>query len=267
MKKKLLLGLLPILMLASCTNEKGEIVNPFTFFIDNGVPTFRAEGGSDFVTYLMMSKYGRILVDGTPVAGGTVEEKFLENCYKWEFDAGADLPSKEMVASTVEGATFRGWAQYNENVYPDYLTKVPSTSGQCVYAIFDGTNASGGGQGEGGGGGGQGDIPDPTKVKFTVIDMPTWITNDGCVIFAWVWGGNAAEGMWTALTYTSDVTATFEAYGNITGFLLARCANGTVKPDWSIHTDGVGRVYNQSEDIAIQSGVTIYSCSSWKEYK
>lgn len=110
--------------------------------------------------------------------------------------------------------------------------------------------------------------PDPGKAEtYTVTDLPSWIQSDGCVIFAWVWG-NTNPGEWLATKYTGDTTLTFTTNGEITGMLLARCVAGTETPNWDLHdpSNDPGRVYNQTEDIAIASGVTTYSCSSWKEY-
>ena len=107
----------------------------------------------------------------------------------------------------------------------------------------------------------------PTGTTYTITDLPTWIQDDGCVIFAWVWG-NTNPGEWLATKYTGDTTLTFTTNGEITGMLLARCVAGTETPNWDLHdpSNDPGRVYNQTEDIAIASGVTTYSCSSWKEY-
>ena len=73
-------------------------------------------------------------------------------------------------------------------------------------------------------------------------------------------------GAWYELTYTNATTATFEAPSDLAGMLLARCAAGTTKPDWSIKTDGPGRIYNQTSDIAVKVGQTSYPCSDWTEY-
>ncbi len=112
--------------------------------------------------------------------------------------------------------------------------------------------------------------PDPDKkgATYTITDLPDWIQNDGCVIFAWVWNGSD-QGEWLATTYTGDTTLTFTTNGGITGMLLVRCVAGTTTPSWDIHdpSNDPGRVYNQTEDIAVTSEVTTYSCSSWKEYK
>ena len=151
-------------------------------------------------------------------------------------------------------------------VYDGNISKIGArtavlTKGSQVIATFGGT-VSGGGSG----GGSMGEWTD--TVTYTVNNMPTWITNDGCVIFAWVWGGDAGDGAWVALNYTTSTSATFEAPANITGMLLARCKAGTTIPSWSVKTDIPGRVYNQTNNITVSGGNTTYSAPNdiWKEY-
>lgn len=108
------------------------------------------------------------------------------------------------------------------------------------------------------------DPPVPGQVTYTVTNLPDWIQNDGCVIFAWVWSANDT-GSWKALTI-NGTTATFTVNEELTGFLLVRCISGTTTPNWSVKTDTAGRIYNQTEDITCTSSVHSYSCSSWKEY-
>ena len=249
MKNKLLLAVLPLLALTSC----GENPQVFTPYVDHayGLPTIHMAPTNHHV-YLMLSKYGTITAAGAPVKG-EVSEKFYENTVVWEAEAGTNLPGKEFVTSSVSGATFRGWAYYdedNDNVWPDYYTTVPTTNGLALKAIFDGTSA--------GGGSGGGSGSDVTNITWTAIDMPTWVRDDGCVIFAWAWQ-NGAEGQWYELTYTSDTSATFEAPSDLAGMLLARCAPGTTTPDWDAASDGPGKVYNKTNDVTVESGKTTYS--------
>lgn len=105
-------------------------------------------------------------------------------------------------------------------------------------------------------------------IVYSIVKMPTWVTNDGCVIFAWAWGGSdAASGAWFTLTYTSKTSATFEVLDGLDGFLLARCAANTTVPNWGdTEGTGPGRVYNKTSDILCEEGVTEYECPSWVEY-
>ena len=169
MKKKLLV-LIPLLFLAGCgasskggmsrTNVEKPILNEETQFVityafRSNLPTVhtRAASGSH-ITYLMMSPYGQIDIDGTKVQGGDFEAKFYENCIIWESEPGGALPAASSVSSTLYGVTFRGWFQYNDKVYPDKLETVPAENGSQVFAIFDGPTGGGGNQGGGGGQGG-----------------------------------------------------------------------------------------------------------------
>ena len=103
-------------------------------------------------------------------------------------------------------------------------------------------------------------------ITYTCTDMPTWIKDDGCVIFAWAWSPSD-QGSWRSLEYEGDTAAKFTVNEELTGFLLARCAQGTTTPDWNIKDNKPGRVYNKTEDITCASGVYSYKCAKWVEYK
>ena len=117
------------------------------------------------------------------------------------------------------------------------------------------------------------DVVTPTNpgdaVTYTVTGMPEWVTNNGCVIFAWAWP-SGSEGAWYSLTYgegEKPTSATFSTPTEIAGFLLARCVAGTTEPNWNLKSgNDSGRIYNQTEDIAVTSGTTSYTCSAWKDY-
>ena len=259
MKNKLLLTVLPLLALTSC----GQNPQAFTPYVDYvaGIPTVHNAPGDNPKVYLMLSRRGYIEVGGVKTKGENVPEKYYENCIVWEDTEGNDLP---VAKSEVADVTFRGWAFYNEdndNVWPDYYTKLTADiNGKALKAIFDGTNAGGGG---GGGGGGS----EATNITWTVEDMPTWVKDDGCIIFAWAWQ-NGVDGKWYELTYTSETSATFEAPSDLAGMLLARCAAGTTTPDWTKTTDGAGRVHNKTNDVNTEPGKTSYKFPTdmWSEY-
>lgn len=262
MKSKLLLTILPLLALTSC----GSNPQAFTPFVDNsrGMPTIHNAHGDNPTVYLMLSPKGYIEVDGIKTTGVNVPAPYYyENCIAWEAQLDSSLP----VAKTdVDGATFRGWAYYDINadeapVWPKYYETLASEiNGLALKAIFDGTNAGGGG-----GGGGGGAVA--SDITWTVTDMPTWVTSDGCIIFAWAWQ-NGAQGKWYKLTYTSETSATFEAPSDLAGMLLARCAANTTEPNWDETGDVAGRVYNQTNDVNTEAGKTSYSFPDqiWKSY-
>ena len=149
MNKRLLFILPLIATLASCGEAASEVFTPYIGEVD-GIPTvFRAN--TTHITYLMMSPFGSLNIEGAPVKG-KVTSKFYENTITWVAEPGSALPTKDEVESSVDGASFRGWAYYDpdkSDVVPDYYTVVPATSGLALKAIFDGTNASGGGSGGG----------------------------------------------------------------------------------------------------------------------
>ena len=131
-----------------------------------------------------------------------------------------------------------------------YSAPVTMTDGQTIYAYAtkDGLEDSG--------------VASKTYTALTTFkatSSATWITNNGCVVFAWCWGGEAGEGAWYAGTADSSGGFTWEAPGDITNFLLARCINGTTEPDWENKSDTPGRVYNKTADCAVTSGTTQYT--------
>ena len=162
MKKKLI-TLFPLLFLVGCAQvkEAAPVNSPelATITYENDLPTIHRDG-SGVITYLMLSKYGRAMINGQEVQGGDVPELFYENCVAFEAAVGTELP---VAVSTVKDVTFRGWYYYKNNIYPEKITKVQATSGP-VYAVFDGPT---GGSGGGGGGGGGGDTSVGYGFKFT----------------------------------------------------------------------------------------------------
>ena len=93
---------------------------------------------------------------------------------------------------------------------------------------------------------------EPVVVTFNVTNMPNWIGNDNCDLYAWTWGGHQ-EARWVKLSY-SGTSGTFEEYNDITGFKLIRIANGA-SPSWNC--------FNSTGDIQVVSGVYTYSASTW----
>ena len=156
MKKKLF-ALLPFLALVGCSAQPLQELSEYLVTYENGLPVIsNRDNPSSHVTYLMMSPFGYLDIDDVPVKG-EVSELFYENTIVWKFDAGEPLPAPAKVKTTVSGATFRGWAYYdeeNDHVWPDYFTTVPDQDGLALKAIFDGTdaggNTSGGGSSSGG---------------------------------------------------------------------------------------------------------------------
>lgn len=238
---------------------------------ENGLPVINLKD-SEHVTYLMLSPFGSIEDYNGVSSKGAFSELFYENTVVLKADAGTLLPDASQVKSSVEGSTFRGWAYYdpnNDNVWPDYYEAVQETNGLALKAIFDGTKTS-----SEGGGGVTPITPTGEIVTYTVTGFPDWIPNDGSTVFAWSWGGDNGTGKWTAITLQydgtdknySNVTGTFEAPNNITGFNMARCVAGTTTPNWTATGDSEGRIYNKTGDVTVSSGVTTYSSPNWVEY-
>lgn len=109
-------------------------------------------------------------------------------------------------------------------------------------------------------------IAGPTET-YTVTNIPSWCTADGCVVVAWVWGGTYGGGQWVPCTYGNGGTnLTLPLDGSATGMLLVRCIAGTTTPDWSNKSETAGRIYNQTDNTELIAGVTTYQSASWKDY-
>lgn len=144
MKKKSLI-LFPLLFLMGCSQS--EIASSeFSLTYENNVPVIHRDASGN-ITYLMMSRYGRIYYNEQLVAGGNIEEKYYENCFKYEAAAGSALPEAVFYkdGEVKEDVEFRGWYVYTNKVYPEKVTSVPTAIETTVYAIFDGPTGGSGG--------------------------------------------------------------------------------------------------------------------------
>ena len=153
--KKNLFKLLPLFLVASCSTLPA-VEEEFKPYVDNayGLPTVHTTRDATFKTFLMLSPYGSIKVGDTEYVKGEVSDLYYENTVVWLAQPGSPLPGKDDVKSSVNGATFRGWAYYDQNdatIYPTYYETVPTIEGLALKAIFDGSDAGGSGGGGGGG--------------------------------------------------------------------------------------------------------------------
>ena len=110
-------------------------------------------------------------------------------------------------------------------------------------------------------------------VTYNITGFADWTPKYGSEVFAWAWGGDAGyPGAWYHLTlsYEGDaddaynVTGTFIAPRNIEGFVLVRCAFGTVTPDWEVVGDEEGRIYNKTSDVSVIG--TSFVAPEWEDY-
>ena len=243
MKKKLLV-LLPLLFLVGCAQHEigKEAVNEsYTITYNaNRLPTVHRDN-SKHITYLMLSKYGRLQLGSELLEGGDIPEKYYENCVALESQPGLALPNAVNIYNEEE-IVFRGWYQYNDKVFADKIENVPAVSGQTLYAIFDGPKGGSGGGGGGGGG------------------------EEGEKAFGFVFYGNNArtvKGVYTGKEYDGDGTE-YDQY-KVTGcefkandeFALYDFQNGT---SWTVSlnpysfgdNNGTGQVWltwlNKGED-------------------
>ena len=156
---------------------------------------------------------------------------------------------KATITCGTDGATIMYGFSSTEMI-STYSAPVTMTDGQTIYAYAtkDGLKDSG-----------VASKAYTALTTFKATSSATWITDDECVIFAWCWGGGAGEGAWYEGTSDSSGGFTWDAPGDITNFLLARCIKGTTVPDWKNKSDTPGRIYNKTNDCAVTSGTTQYT--------
>ena len=203
MMKKKLLVLFPLLFLVGCAQVSEEAaVAQYKVSYDGAMPVVSRDN-SGFVTYLKLSPYGRLVVDDELIAGVDVPEMFYENCVAYEAAAGSTLPVA--VSTLGDDVVFRGWFQYNNNIYPDKIDKVPATSGQTLLAIFDGPTGGGGG---------------------VVVEGYGFMFTDGTKVYATDMGetvvGETTYHQYSVLNYTFQEGKSFQLYdyGNAAGWVI-----------------------------------------------
>ncbi len=111
------------------------------------------------------------------------------------------------------------------------------------------------------------------EYTYAVTDIPSWITDDDCIIFAWAWA-SGASGQWYACNYTSideqghATGLTFDTATEMAGMLLVRCIKDTETPNWDEKGNNPGRIYNKTKDFTLTSGVYEYSAPNdmWVSY-
>ena len=92
---------------------------------------------------------------------------------------------------TNPGQIFTGWFKDFDAVTPfDFNEPITSTT-----VVYDGWEIDR--DSFYGGGGGSSSSQPQGEITYTCTDLPTWITDDGCVIFAWAWP-QGGDGAWPA---------------------------------------------------------------------
>ena len=202
-----------------------------------------------------------ILIGSGYTPDSSYELVYSGKCFKIWTDKSVSNKCKAPVISITDGeatitcgtdgATIK-YGFSSSTINKTYSGKVTMSEGQTIYAyaLKDGFEDS--------------DVVQKTYTTsgnetFKATSNATWITDDGCVIFAWCWGGGAGSGAWYAGTSDKSGNFTWEAPSDITYFLLARCIRGTTEPNWSASSGTTGCVYNQTSDYAVTSGQTVYA--------
>ena len=97
-----------------------------------------------------------------------------------------------------------------------------------------------------------------TNMMITVCDLPSWILDGGCQVYAYI------NGNFTYITITNGI-GTFTCAKSATSFQLARGRPGPYgPPSWTTTGDNAGRIYNKTGTISFNgSHVFHLPDSSW----
>jgi hypothetical protein len=241
----------------SGANVKWDNINSTTTVKD--AETQVADANSHYST---ISKFAKVKSQTPALIKGAYEVNALE--------AGSSTGQYGVtITRTLGNESYKYHVNFSNSsleVYNDSAVKsIPArsailTKNGKVVASYNGVSGSATNNGSSGNSG------DLVKGKLTINSLPTWITDAGCQIFAWVWGGDYGNGQWIECTYTSATSLEINLDKSATGMLLVRCVAGTTTPNWDVTGNNKGRIYNQTEDISLVSGKTTYQCSNWKEY-
>ena len=242
------------LIITGCGKKDNPKPNPTPTPTQGGgtTPSTTPNPDGTYTIYLNLGEIG--LYEGKK--GQDFPSMFLENAIKISGKAGDALPGKDKITST-SGATFSNWMAYQGNGAPTRYDTIPAINNLILLANFTG---------------GSGTIVPPQPGEgytYTCTGLPSWITDNDCVIFAWAWE-EGKEGSWISCTYgegNKPTELSFKVENEIAGFLLARCAAGTTTPNWAQEDNSAGRVYNKTANIDCTSGTYSYACSAWEEYK
>ena len=101
-----------------------------------------------------------------------------------------------------------------------------------------------------------------TSMMITVYDLPDWLKNNNCVIYAWVTTNNTG-GSWVAVTINGTI-GTFVCAKTITHFRLSRSVPGRA-PSWTQQGSDPGRIYNATSTFAL-NGSHVYQANNWPGY-
>lgn len=105
---------------------------------------------------------------------------------------------------------------------------------------------------------------DGSSEEILISDLPSWIYNNGAVIFAYIERSNHVF-YWQKASSVSGGMVSFSAPDNFIEFELFRCHTDTTEPNWTETNNVAGKIFNRSGKIE-NDGFSSYSASNWNEY-
>ena len=104
------------------------------------------------------------------------------------------------------------------------------------------------------------------KVTFETLNPKAKLFSELMDVQKYPWWQKVKDndGEWVDVEGSGE-TATITVLDDTTGFNMARCPAGTTAPNWAVTGDNAGRIYNKTENVNIQSGVTSYN-TTWVGY-
>ena len=221
--------------------------------------------------YFTYAESGSIVDSQQYIGGSTVPG--TSNTYREHIDYLIDLRNRvgieyddKVVTTGTTSSCYVGEIVGNNGTLLVKIGNVTAATG-TGYAgndpIYSGTNfaiwekdvdgdATLGGNGSSGSGG----TVETGDVTLTVTG-PDWTWDNAPAIFCWAWK-EGVEGSWYSCT-GSGTTIYATVPSDAQFFLIVRCYYGTSLPSWQTTGDVVGRIYNKTADIPINSGQTSYS--------
>ncbi|MBQ3025621.1 MAG: hypothetical protein IJD23_09990 [Spirochaetaceae bacterium] len=221
--------------------------------------------------YFTYAESGSIVDSQQYIGGSTVPG--TSNTYREHIDYLIDLRNRvgieyddKVVTTGTTSSCYVGEIVGNNGTLLVKIGNVSAPTGEGYAGndpIYSGTNfaiwekdvdgdATLGGNGSSGSGGGDVSTGDVTLT----VTGPDWTWN-ATSIFCWAWNDDE-NGSWYSCT-GSDSTIYATVPSDAQYFLIVRCYYGTTEPNWEITGDVLGRIYNKTENVQINSGQTSYS--------
>lgn len=241
--KKIFIAALSLFLATSCSNNV-DFFSPKYGDTDNNI-----------TCYLNLTPTG--LIDG--VKGEENDTVKLDYSYTFVAKAGDPLPDETRITNSQSGITFGGWYVYEEKTNPGVPTiyeTVPNQDGVILQAFWNSENTPTPG------GGGGGDTPITGNTIYLDVSGISWWANGNAATYYYCWdaSGTPTVGSWPGTQTTTKV-------GNYYSLTVPATSQNIIinRVNPSVLPTAEGAVWNQTVDIALQSGKNLLSLSDGKD--